>query len=145
MSAKLTLEVVTPYGVTFSDEVDYVHVKGIDGELGILPEHEPLFTALQIDLVKYEKNDEVKYIAVMGGFVDIYENKVSILSDSAELAEDIDVLRANRAKQDAETLLLEQVAQEKFEKIDKDIQKALARIKAAEAIQAAAAKKSQKR
>jgi len=135
MSLKLTLEIMTPYGIIFSDEVDYVHVKGIDGDLGILPEHQPLFTSLKIDLVKYEKDGETKYIAVMGGFLDVFENKVSILSDCAELAENIDVLRANRAKEEAQALLSEEVAKEQFDRIDKDMQKALARIKAAETIQ----------
>ncbi len=135
--AKLTLDVVTPNGVTFSDTVDAVSVDGVDGELGILPDHVPLFTAIKIGVLSYRKSNETDYIAVMGGFVDVSNNKVTVLSSAAETADDIDALKAKQEKDRIEAELTRRAGDVDFAKAEKDIQKSVARLKATELLEKA--------
>jgi len=134
--AKLTLDVVTPYGVTFSDEVDFVSVNGIEGEIGILPNHIPFFTSLKIGILSYKKGNNTDYIAVMGGFLDVSpDSKVTILSKSAELAASIDTLRAKQEKLDAEAKLSQKAGEVDFARAEKEIQKSLVRLKAVDLLE----------
>lgn len=134
--AKLTLDVVTPYGVTFSDEVDFVSVKGTEGEIGILPNHVPLFTSVKISVLSYKKGNLTDYVAVMGGFLDVSSNnKVTVLSPSAEMADNIDMLRAKQEKEEAETKLLEKAGEVDFARAEKEIEKSLTRLKAIELLE----------
>ena len=79
--AKLTLEVLSPNGVIFTDIVDSVLVKGVDGELGILAGHVPLFTELSMGVLTYKKGKEENYIAVMGGFLEVNDKDQNLLID----------------------------------------------------------------
>ena len=133
--AKLTLDVVTPNGVTFSDTVDSVSVEGIDGEIGILPDHIPLFTALKISIVTFKKDNTTDYIAVMGGFLDVVNNKVTILSRSAEVASNIDVLRVKQDKEKAERDLMEKSGDDRFESAQREVVKSHARLRAVELLE----------
>lgn len=133
--AKLTLDVVTPNGVTFSDTVDSISAEGIDGEIGILPDHIPLFTALKISILSYKKDNSTDYIAVMGGFLEVSNNKVTVLSRSAEVANDIDVLRAKQEKERAERELMEKSGDERFEHAQREVVKSGIRLKAVELLE----------
>ena len=99
------LEVVTPERKVFADDVNMIVVKGVAGELGILPDHIPLVTPLKIAPVKVKKGNTEQFIAVHGGFMEVRKGKVVILAESAELPGDIDVERAKAAKERAERRL----------------------------------------
>jgi len=101
----LTLEVVTPERMLLSEEVITVVVPATFGYLGVLPNHAPLMAGLTPGVVRYRIGDASYRLAISGGFVEIANNKVVILADTAERAEDIDVLRARRAYDNACRLL----------------------------------------
>lgn len=137
---KLTLDVVTPNGVAFSDSVDAVTVEGIDGEIGILPDHIPLFTALKISVLSFRKDTVTDYIAVMGGFVDVNHNKVSVLSNAAEHASTIDVIRAKQDREMAERHIMEKAGEEIFQRAEREVVKSATRLKAVELLEKAGGK-----
>jgi F-type H+-transporting ATPase subunit epsilon len=99
------LEIVTPERKVYAEDVNMVIVKGSEGEMGILPNHIPMVTPLKIAPVTVKKKNGEEQIAVNGGFLEIRKDKVVILAESAELPGDIDVARAEAAKQRAEQRL----------------------------------------
>ncbi|WP_274362459.1 F0F1 ATP synthase subunit epsilon [Paenibacillus thermotolerans] len=121
----LLLEIVTPERKIYSQQVKMVIAKGIDGELGILPNHIPLVTPLKVSAVRAKAEGQQEHvIAVHGGFMEVRKDKVIILAESAELPEEIDVDRAARARERAEARL----RQAKQENVDyKRAQRALER------------------
>lgn len=133
MPGTLKLRIVTPERVVLETSVEQVTATSIDGELSILPDHEPIVTALAIDMLRYRQGrEEEEFAAVMGGILEVKNNEVTILSDVAELDADIDVARAQDSKARAEA--------EKLQKQDKldvyvselAISRAVARLKAHE-------------
>ena len=100
--ATFKLEIVTAERMVFSDEVSALIVWGVEGQLGILPHHAPLMTMLQPgDLViKKEKEEEV--LAISGGFLEVRPDKVIVLADACERADEIDIARAEEAKKRAQ-------------------------------------------
>ena len=99
-------DVVSVERIVFSDDVDMVLAPGIEGELGILPHHAPLMTALVPgEIVIRKTGQEDVLMAVGGGFMEVRPDRVTILADSAERAEEIDVSRAEAARQSAQQLL----------------------------------------
>ncbi len=105
MAEKLTLDIVTPYGHVFTGEVDEIVAAGSDGELGILPDHIPLITTLKIGMLTYRNGSETAHFFVNWGYAEVGPDKVTIIADSAEKSEDIDVERARKAMQRAEERL----------------------------------------
>lgn len=105
MEKSLQLEIVTPDRLVLSEQVDYVGAPGFEGEFGVMPNHVPFLSALSIGSLYYKANGRTKYVFVSGGFADISDNKVTILAEAAERAEDIDVDRARKAKERAEQRL----------------------------------------
>lgn len=100
------LEIVTPERKVYSNDARMIIVKGVEGELGILPNHIPMVTALSIAPVTVKKPDgKEEMIAVNGGFMEVRKDHVVILAESAELPEDINVDRARSAKDRAEQRL----------------------------------------
>lgn len=132
MANKLTLKLITPERVVLDEQVDQVVVRAVDGEMAILPDHEPMLTALAIDIVRYTSDREEQTAAVMGGVMEVNRNEVTILADLAELDVEVDEARAHQRKARAEA--------EKTQKADKldvylsemAISKSIARLKAAE-------------
>src|SRR5512135_1811080 len=102
---KLLLEIVTPQGLVFSEEVDEVTATGSEGEFGVLPGHVPFVTTLKIGMLACKKGSESKYFFVNWGYAEVGAEKVMILADSAERSEDIDIERAIAAKKRAEERL----------------------------------------
>lgn len=102
---KLNLKVITPEKVVVEETVDAVYSTAVDGEFGILPDHQPYMTALGIGVTKYVKGSAEEYIATMGGIFQVDKNNVIILSDTAESGKEIDVARARSAKERAEARL----------------------------------------
>ncbi|MBO1004263.1 F0F1 ATP synthase subunit epsilon [Pseudogracilibacillus auburnensis] len=101
----LTVSVVTPDGQVLEDDYEMLSCKAENGELGILPGHIPLVAPLTINAVRLKRNNEEDLVAVNGGFLEVRPDKVTILAESAEKASDIDVDRAERAKERAAQLL----------------------------------------
>ncbi|HEY7063903.1 MAG TPA: F0F1 ATP synthase subunit epsilon [Chloroflexota bacterium] len=103
--AKLRLEVVTAEREVLADDVDMVVAPGGEGELGILPRHAPLLTTLQPGVLRLKKDGEEQYLAVSGGFMQVYRDRVLVLADTAERADEIEASRAEAARQQALTAL----------------------------------------
>ncbi|WP_027364366.1 F0F1 ATP synthase subunit epsilon [Desulfotruncus alcoholivorax] len=99
------LEIVTPERKVYSQEVRFVVVPGSEGELGFLPDHAPLVSALKIGLVRVHHEGKILKIAVSGGFVEVRNSRVTVLANSAEREDQIDVKRAEAAKERAERRL----------------------------------------
>lgn len=110
----IAVSIVTPDGQVFDGKAEMVIAKAQSGELGILPGHVAMVAPLAIGSVRIKNKNETEYVAVSGGFLEVQPKKVTILAQSAERAEDIDVDRALRAKQRAE----ERLKQAKQEHID---------------------------
>ncbi|MBI3732811.1 MAG: F0F1 ATP synthase subunit epsilon [Chloroflexi bacterium] len=107
----IKLDIVTIERVVFSEEVDMVVAPGTEGMLGILPHHAPLMTALNAgELVIKSRGRPDQLIAIGGGFMEVRPDKVTILADSAEHADEIDIARAEEARKRAETSLKEKPA-----------------------------------
>jgi F-type H+-transporting ATPase subunit epsilon len=101
----LTLEIVTPDRSLVREEVDEVEIPGAEGYLGILPGHTPLLATLGVGELWYRKGQDKYYLALAGGFVEVLPDRVTILAHTAELAQDIDLARAEAAKQRAQDRL----------------------------------------
>lgn len=101
----LTVSVVTPDGPVLEDSYEMVSCKAESGELGILPGHIPLVAPLSINVVRLKRDNHVDKLAVNGGFMEVRPDKVTILAQSAEKPSDIDIDRAERAKERAERRL----------------------------------------
>ncbi|AGL03813.1 F0F1 ATP synthase subunit epsilon [Desulfoscipio gibsoniae] len=99
------LEIVTPQKKTYSQDIRFVVLPGTEGELGVLPEHAPLVSALKTGLARVHHEGKVLKIAVSGGFAEIRNNKVTVLANAAEREDQIDVERAQAAKERAEQRL----------------------------------------
>ncbi|MDH4233053.1 MAG: F0F1 ATP synthase subunit epsilon [Nitrospirota bacterium] len=102
---KLLLEIVTPQGLVFSEEVDEVTASGSEGEFGILPGHVPFVTTLKIGILSSKAGNDTKFFFVNWGYAEVGADKVLILADSAELSEEIDIERARAAMKRAEERL----------------------------------------
>ena len=101
----LRLEIVTPDKVVLQADVDYVGAPGVDGEFGVLAGHIPLLAALSIGGMYYKQGTQTHWAFVSGGFAEVADNKVTILAEAAELAEQIDVSRAQQAYERAKARL----------------------------------------
>ncbi|KQY92090.1 ATP synthase F1 subunit epsilon [Paenibacillus sp. Root52] len=124
------LEIVTPERLVYSEQVDRISVRGVEGELGILPGHIPMVTPLQIAPIMIKSGKEMKQAAIGGGFIEVRKDKVVILAESAEFPESIDVDRARAAKERAERRLASQSNQDHFDhrRAEIALQKAVNRI-----------------
>jgi F-type H+-transporting ATPase subunit epsilon len=102
MAETTQLEIVTPERLLVSTAAEEIEIPGKTGYLGILPGHAPLITELAVGEIAYRAEGKVKRVAVAWGFAEVLPNKVTILAETAEKAEEIDVSRAQAAKQKAE-------------------------------------------
>ncbi len=107
MAEKLLFEIVTPERLIFSEEVDEVTVPGAEGEFGVLPGHVPFLSALQIGKLALKQGGREHVFAVSGGFVEVHEDHVILLAESAERSDEIDMERTLNAKSRAEQVLKE--------------------------------------
>lgn len=131
--ATLRFEIVTAERLVYSDEVDMVVAPGLEGQLGILPHHAPLLTALQPGELRVKKGGEEVSIFVSGGFLEVRPDKVVVLASTAERAEEIDVSRAEAARKRAQERLQGQVEGEMDSARAKaSLARAMARLKIAE-------------
>lgn len=108
--SSVKLDIVSAERVVFSDDVDVVVAPGVEGQLGILPHHAPLMTTLRPGELRARRGGEEFSLAISGGFLEVRPDRVIILADAAERAEEIDIARAEQAKRRAEQRLVEQHA-----------------------------------
>ena len=101
----ILLEIVTPERLAYSDEVDSVQIPGSEGELGILPHHAPLVATLGIGELRIRKGGGEESFAVVGGFVQVRPDKVVVMAETADMASEIDLERAEQARREAERAL----------------------------------------
>lgn len=101
----IKVSVVTPDGPVYEADVEMVSAKAQSGELGVLPGHIPMVAPLEIGVVRLKKGNATELVAVSGGFLEVRPDRVTILAQAAERAEDIDVARAKAAKERAERRL----------------------------------------
>jgi F-type H+-transporting ATPase subunit epsilon len=126
-----TLEIITPERTVFSGPVDFAVFPGADGELGILPNHAPLLSALVPGTVKTEKDKSATWYAVSGGFLEVRTNSVALLADTCEVAAEIDKPRATAARDAALQELKSKTEKSEIALAKKRLQRAEARLKAA--------------
>jgi F-type H+-transporting ATPase subunit epsilon len=101
----IQLDIVTPERLAFSEEVDAVNVPGIEGELGILPHHAPLVSTLGAGELRIRKGSTEESFAIFGGFLQVLPDKVVVLAETADLASEIDLAKAEEARREAEKAL----------------------------------------
>ena len=121
----LRLEVVTPERLVLDEFTEYIEIPGKTGYIGVLPGHAPLITELAVGEISYRKGADTRRLAVAWGFAEVLSNKVTILAETAEKAEEIDTARAEAAKKKAEAEL-----QKAGVEGNKDAQEALQRANA---------------
>lgn len=124
--ATMQFEIVTAEGVLYSDEVDGIVAPGVDGELGVLPNHASLLTVLKAGELRIMKGTDETDIIVTGGFLEVLGNKVTVLADAAERSEEIDIARAEEAVARAQERVANRAS-------DIDLERALASIRRGEA------------
>ena len=124
------LEIVTPGKKVFSEDVNFLVAPGAEGELGILPEHAPLITSLNTGLLRVEQEGKKFMVVVTGGFMEVRGSKVTILADTAERAEAIDVARAEAARRRAEERLASKSPEIDVLRAEMALKRALVRLKA---------------
>lgn len=125
------VNVVTPDGPVYDAEVEMVSAKAQSGELGILPGHIPMVAPLAIGAVRLKKGSSTELVAVSGGFLEVRPDKVTILAQAAEKAENIDVARAKAAKERAERRLREKTDDIDFKRAQFALQRAINRLNVA--------------
>jgi F-type H+-transporting ATPase subunit epsilon len=105
MDETFRLRIVTPYREVVMEDVNEAQIPGKEGYLGILPLHAPLISELKVGEITYRRGREATHLAVSGGFVEVLPDQVTILAETAERAGEIDVARAQAAREQAEKLL----------------------------------------
>ena len=127
----LHLQIVSADRLLVEDDVDEVEVPGADGYLGILPGHTPLLALLQVGELWYRKGQERTFLSIAFGFVEVQPDRVTILAEVAEKAEEIDLARAEAAKKRAEERLAKAAVDMDFERARIALLKALVRLQVA--------------
>ncbi len=129
----LKVEIVTAESVVYSEEdVDRLLIPGVEGELGVLTLHAPLLTMIQPGVMRIVKDGDEVEMAITGGFVEVRDNRVTILADAAERAEEIDEGRAEEARRRAQRLLEDQVSEVDLARAGASLARSLARLKLAQ-------------
>ena len=132
MAEKLTLEMVTPYKRVLSVEVDEVTAPGAIGEFGVLPDHTSLLTTLKVGELSYKQGSETFHVAVNWGYVEVEDNVMTVLVETAEPADQIDVERAKAALARAEEALKGLSSEDKeFKIMEAALERAVIRVQVA--------------
>jgi F-type H+-transporting ATPase subunit epsilon len=127
LPTSIDLQIVTPERMLVHEQVDEVQIPGVDGYFGVLPGHTPLLAALSVGELWYRKGQEKTYLSIAQGFAEVLPDRVSILAQLAERAEDIDVERAEAARKRASERL-EQKADVDYERARLSLTKSLTRL-----------------
>lgn len=127
----LLLEIITPEKVVYKDEVSEVVAPTVNGEIAILPNHVNLLTQVNPGELIIKKGSATQYLAITGGFLEVTNNKISILADYAIKAQDIQVARATEAKRRAEKIMSEKVTDNELRMAQAEMIKAILELKVA--------------
>ena len=129
----MKLEIVTAERLVYTDEVDAVIAPGVKGQMTILPHHAPLMTMLEPGELCLRKGADETFIAISGGFLEVLQNRVIVLADTAERAEEIDLARAEAAKARAEERLSQRAEKDlDLVRAEAALRRSLARLKVGE-------------
>jgi F-type H+-transporting ATPase subunit epsilon len=132
MAEKLKLEMVTPYKRVLSVEIDEVTAPGAIGEFGVLPDHTSLLTTLKVGELTYKQGNELFHVAVNWGYVEVEDNVMTVLVETAEPADQIDVERAKAALGRAEEALKKLSSEDKeFKIMEAALERAVIRVQVA--------------
>ena len=132
MAEKIKLELVTPYKRVLSEEVDEVTAPGTIGEFGVLPDHTSLLTTMKVGELSYKQDGQTFYVAVNWGYVEVEDNVMTVLVETAEPADQIDVERAKAAMGRAEEALKKLSSDDKnFKIMEAALERALIRVQVA--------------
>ncbi len=132
MAEKLKVDLMTPYKKVLSEEVDSITATGTMGEFGLLPGHAPFLTSLKIGELSYTKDGETFYLALNWGYLEVENDEVSILVETAERADDIDMARAKAALGRAEEALKQLTREDKdFTSHQASLERAMMRMQVA--------------
>ncbi len=127
---KIKFEITTPERVVYTDEVDSITIPTSTGEITVLPDHIPLISLLVPGELRVKKGNEEELMAVSGGFIEVRKDKVVVLSDTAELAHEIDVEAVEEAKNRAEKLLQDKQSDKiDYTALAANLERELARLK----------------
>jgi F-type H+-transporting ATPase subunit epsilon len=129
MASTLKLEIVTPEGVTYSNDVEMVTLPGSEGEMGIFPNHVPLMTQVAAGEVTARRGGQDEFLAIGEGFVEITGSRVAILTDMAVKADNIDEAKAEEARKRAEARLSEKLDDEEAASVQAALAHSLAQLK----------------
>ena len=134
MSTTMTLDILTPERSVCCVEAEIVIARALDGELGILPNHAPLVVALDIAPLRYRKDGVEHFVAISNGFMEVKDNRVTILAPTAETEAEIDFTRAELAKERAERRIAEHAPDIDVRRAELALRRALMRLKIAELV-----------
>ncbi len=129
MFETLRLEIVTPDGIVYSEDVEMVTLPGVEGEMGILPQHIGLMTQLEPGEMIVRRGDRELFLAVGEGLVEVTAQRVAILTDMAIAADKIDEAKAEEARRRAEARLREKVSAEEIASLNASIARSLAQLR----------------
>jgi F-type H+-transporting ATPase subunit epsilon len=129
MAGTLKLEIVTPDAKVFSEDVDMVTLPGVEGEMGIYPQHVPLMTQIVSGEIIARKGGQQYFLAIGEGFVEVTGDRVSILADMAIRAEDIDEAKVEEARRRSEARLAEHLNDEDSAMVQASLAHSLAQLK----------------
>ena len=129
MSGIFHLEIIATDRVFYQGDCQHLVITAVDGLLGILPGHEPMVTTLPTGELKYMVNDSWKYAAISGGFIQVMPDSSIILADSCELPEEIDIKRAEEAKERAEEMLRQKQSIMEYYRTQASLNRAINRLK----------------
>lgn len=138
MTSEFALRVVTPDGEAWSGQATSVVIPGLDGYFGVWAGHAPMISGLSVGAVLIKTTDErvVRFVAVSGGFVEVTGERVTVLAESAELGDDIDIIRADKALERARARLSKHFADIDIERARVALNKALNRKRIADRVKA---------
>jgi F-type H+-transporting ATPase subunit epsilon len=125
------LEIVTPEKMVVNEAAEEAQIPGLNGYLGILPGHAPLISELGVGIITYRAGGATKTLSVAWGFAEVLQDKVTILAETAERPEEIDVARAQQAKERAEQLLKSNDPELNYDRAQDDLKRAETRLKVA--------------
>jgi len=129
MAETLKLEVVTPEAIVYSEDVDMVTLPAFDGQIGVLPHHVPLLTQVVPGEMIVRKGTRETFVAVGEGLVEITGNSVSIVTDMAVAAENVDEARAEEARQRAAARLRDKISDEELASVNASLARTLAQLR----------------
>jgi len=127
---RLSVEIVTPDRIVYNEEIDFIVVPGIEGYLGVLPMHAPIVSGLDIGVLKVIIDGKETKMAISGGFMEVNNDKVVVLADTAERADEVDVMRAKSARERAENRLANRTAEVDAARAEMALRRAMARLRA---------------